>query len=318
MHASPLTIAYSDQYLNWHLNAPTNAVRAQNATNLLVERWATEAHVVVPVASADTRLAVESVHDRGYVAEVLDQHRSGEWSGQNPDNAATALAMFEGTRMLIPGLIDGQFRVGFNPQGAKHHAHFDCSSGFCVFNDMAWAALEFQRQGLRAVYIDWDAHAGDGVHHLLRNSDIPTFSIHNGSIFPGDPDMADLSRSSVTHTVFHPDHHAYSWALTSRSGDEALGSAVAEVLDMASSYEPDVILLATGADGHSADARMGGLNFTDAGFESAARGVAQLATEFAEGRVLIGGAGGYQPHDHTPRVWSLVVSTIYSGVSGAE
>ena len=45
--------------------------------------------------------------------------------------------------------------------------------------------------------------------------------------------------------------------------------------------------------------------------------VAELANKHADGRVIIGGAGGYQPEKETPETWALVVETIYNEVSAA-
>jgi hypothetical protein len=45
---------------------------------------------------------------------------------------------------------------------------------------------------------------------------------------------------------------------------------------------------------------------------------ASLAIKHSKGRVLIGGAGGYQPLDHTPEIWFQVVSTIYDWVKASE
>jgi acetoin utilization deacetylase AcuC-like enzyme len=39
--------------------------------------------------------------------------------------------------------------------------------------------------------------------------------------------------------------------------------------------------------------------------------VADFAKNHAQSRVLIGGAGGYQPESHTPQVWATVVETIF-------
>jgi hypothetical protein len=43
--------------------------------------------------------------------------------------------------------------------------------------------------------------------------------------------------------------------------------------------------------------------------------IADIANKHANGRVLIGGAGGYQPLDHTPKVWATVVSEIYNNIT---
>jgi hypothetical protein len=41
---------------------------------------------------------------------------------------------------------------------------------------------------------------------------------------------------------------------------------------------------------------------------------ASLAIKHSKGRVIIGGAGGYQPLDHTPEIWFQVVSKIFNTV----
>jgi acetoin utilization protein AcuC len=310
----PLTIGYSDLYLNWRLGAgdgsqPTNPIRAKIATDLLLERLGDGVAVVEPVVTEATRNAVESLHDVGYVADVVGQGRCGEWPGENRLNGETALVMFEGTRMLVERILAGEAHVAFNPQGAKHHAHHSRSSGFCVFNDMAWAAKAFAEAGMKPVYLDWDAHAGDGVQHLLIDTDIPTFSIHNGDNFPYDPEMAEPGNRE-THTVHDSDRHAYNWALANRAGDDVLVNSVSEALAIASDYSPDVILLAIGADGHHTDP-LGALGFDFPGYEKVAAMVADFAKKHSISKVLIGGAGGYQAETHTPEVWARVVETVY-------
>jgi acetoin utilization protein AcuC len=223
--------------------------------------------------------------------------------------------MFRGTVRAVRALLAGKARVAFNPQGAKHHAMRDNSSGFCLFNDMAWAALEFEAAGLKPLYLDWDIHAGDGVYELLRKTGIPTLSIHNGSIFPGNPKMQDRGRLSERHTVHQLDEHAYNWNVLDDDGDEGFKWAIDEAAKVIDGYAPKVILLAAGADGHEGQNGLGIRNqYTYAGFEYAADMVAELA-EKHNALVLIGGAGGYQAFDHTPEIWARVVERIYSRLS---
>lgn len=266
---------------------------------------------------AEVRSAIESVHDAEYVAEVVDGV-CDEWNRVRPEMGYTAQVMFAGTQLLVEGMRRGAFRVGFNPQGAKHHAHHASSSGFCVFNDMAWAALELEEAGLRPLYLDWDIHAGDGVQHLLEDTSIPTLSIHNHSIYPGDVEMItpSLARQGVNHTAHQPEKAIYNWGISTGEGDEALMWALEGVAEVVREYQPGVILLAAGADGHGGESNLGSCNaYTYGGFTAAAESVASLANEYCDGRVLIGGAGGYQPLDHTPRIWANVVETIYTKVN---
>jgi len=311
---TPLTIAYSEKYLKWLLGAgdgshPTNPIRAKIATEMLVERLGGQVRAVEPVSTAATREAVESIHDPSYVSEIIDHGRSSEWTGPRMEMGETALLMFEGTKVLVEQILAGDTTVAFNPQGAKHHAHHSRASGFCVFNDMAWAAKAFAAAGWKPVYIDWDAHAGDGVQHLLIDTDIPTMSIHNGMNFPYDSSMAEPGNSE-SHTWHKPEKHAYNWALAQGADDNALIASVSEALAIASDYSPDVIVLAIGADGHRTDP-LGALSFDYPGYEKVSEMVADFAKNHAQSRVLIGGAGGYQPESHTPQVWATVVETIF-------
>lgn len=302
-----LHIAYGHDYLDWRLGGghPTNPERATLATAFIEHNLGeNEVTIVKPTVFVKEDVArLKEIHDAGYVNEVVYGGRSGEWFGESQLLGHTALTMFAGTARLVEKIIDGEADVAFNPQGAKHHAHYDTSGGFCVFNDMAWAAQEFAKYGMRAMYIDWDAHHGDGVEELLYDTPILTASIHDGTIFPG------TGRSGHDEENF-----VYNWALRNGDGDSAFITAMEEIEMLADEYKPDIILLATGADAHETDP-LSTTKFTYTGYGIASDIVTRIALKHTGGRVLIGGAGGYQPHTHTPRIWSEVVTNIYNGVN---
>jgi acetoin utilization protein AcuC len=314
----PLQIAYTDDYLNWNLGAgdgshPTRPIRAKIATEQLLDEYGVLVEIIDPEVRELDRMRLESVHSPKYVSEVIDSGLADDWAGKSALNAWTAQQMFAGTARLTENMIDGEVKVGFNPQGAKHHAHYNHSSGFCVFNDMAWSALEFAEAGLKPLYIDWDAHAGDGVQALLKDTDIPTMSIHGTGIFPYGENNHHPKKFGKKHTWHNVDKNFYNWNLEQGSGDYEFLRALDDVEKLVADYRPDVILLATGADAHYAD--NWGLKYTVEGYVEGARRVADMANEYANGRVLIGGAGGYKAMSWTPLVWSSVVGTIYEGVS---
>lgn len=305
--SNSLHVAYDPVYLKWKLgdygeSHPTNPVRAKYATELLSDKYPLE--IVTPEIREGDRALVESIHDADYVSRVLDQGHCGEWRPDNPELGTVALHMFAGTVRLVEKMLADEARVCFNPQGAKHHAMYDHSSGFCVFNDMAWAAKEFHKNGMKVVYIDWDAHHGDGVEFLLADEpDIITCSIHDSAIFPG-----------TGLNGHEPKRGIYNWALDPGSGDEEFVQAMREIERIVYDVMPDVILVATGADAHVTDP-LSTLRFDYPGYEYAAKVVGELASICTDNRVLIGGAGGYQPFDHTPTIWANVVSGIYDASS---
>lgn len=319
----PLWVEYGEIYLDWLLGGsigshPTNPRRAKIAVEKLVERLKGKIVVHDPALEPDVeadKAELAKVHGEAHIHGAVDNYVDNLWGGANESVAKAGLAMFRGTVRAVRALLAGKARVAFNPQGAKHHAMRDASSGFCLFNDMAWAALEFEAAGLKPLYLDWDIHAGDGVYELLRNTGIPTLSIHNGSIFPGNPNMQDRNRRSERHTVHQLDEHAYNWNVLDDDGDEGFKWAIDEAAKVIEGYAPNVILLAAGADGHEGQNGLGIRNqYTYAGFEYAADMVATLA-EKHNALVLIGGSGGYQPLDHTPEIWARVVERIYNRLS---
>jgi acetoin utilization protein AcuC len=318
-----LTVAYSDDYLNWKLgsgdgNHPTKPIRAKIATDHLVEELgADNVEIIEPEFRDGDRAKIESIHDPVYVSQVIDDGISFDWTEQRPEMGHTAAQMFSGTVRLVEKMIAGETQVGFNPQGAKHHAQEGWSEGFCVFNDHAWAAKEFVKNGLKVVYIDWDVNAGDGVQNLLADTDIPTFSIHGHGIYPTHSDTWLKEAGNEENYVYQNDEqHWYNYCLQRGQGDEAFKWAIDEIAKKVAEYKPDVILLATGADGHEGE--HWGLKYTYDGYHYAAGVIADLANKYSDGRVLIGGAGGYQPFTHTPRVWANVVKDIYQQTQKSE
>ena len=315
-----LFVVYDDLYLNWLLGAGdgshvTNPMRAKLAMEKLIASLGDRAEVVHPVDPTKEKTdeaALAATHDASYIKRVLSGDCS-EWDNLRPIMGQTAYQMFQGTIRAVEIILSGKGRVVFNPQGAKHHAQYAKADGFCVFNDMAYAALALQAAGLKVLYLDWDIHAGDGVAEMLIGSGIPRISIHNGSIFP---------RSYKFQTTFGAIHdeadHCYNFCVRHGDGDEVFMDFIDEAKEIIDAYQPDVILLAAGADGHTGANGLGvDSNYTSVGFKYAAEMVAEMANKHADGRVIIGGAGGYQPLKETPETWALVVETIYKNVSEA-
>ena len=71
--------------------------------------------------------------------------------------------------------------------GGTHHAHFDYGYGFCVFNDLAYTAINLIKEKLvtKVLILDLDVHQGDGTIDICKKySSIYTCSIHSDSNFP--------------------------------------------------------------------------------------------------------------------------------------
>ena len=79
--------------------------------------------------------------------------------------------------------------------GGTHHAHRDFGSGFCIFNDLAFAAKQLLASGAvsRILIFDCDVHQGDGTAAMLADEPRAfTCSIHCEKNFPVRKMESDL------------------------------------------------------------------------------------------------------------------------------
>ena len=172
------------------------------------------------------------------------------------------------------------FEDGFaaNLAGGTHHAGPDWGEGFCVFNDSAVAARDWQAAGLaaRVAVIDCDVHQGNGTAAICRGDDtIFTFSIHGARNFPSRKEPGDLD-------VPLPDE----------TGDaDYLAALEGGLRDLFARFAPDAVIYLAGADPFEGD-RLGRLKLTKPGL--AARDRLVFETCRAKGLPVVATmAGGY-------------------------
>lgn len=77
----------------------------------------------------------------------------------------------------VPQLHENALTEGlvFNLSGGYHHAKPDQGEGFCPFNDIAVAIAILRAEGLlgNIIYVDMDAHMGNGVAHCFLDDRYP-------------------------------------------------------------------------------------------------------------------------------------------------
>ncbi|MEQ8662590.1 MAG: histone deacetylase, partial [Gammaproteobacteria bacterium] len=170
-----------------------------------------------------SRAALTRVHTAAYVAQVLEhgigaaaERRLGlPWS---PALAARSLHSVGGTLAACAAAhTDG---IAVNLAGGTHHAGATAGAGFCVFNDVAVAALDALHSGAarHVLVVDCDVHQGDGTAALLATHPAAyTFSIHAARNYPhrkarsrldialpdrcGDADYLDLLAAGLEHAL---------------------------------------------------------------------------------------------------------------------
>ncbi len=192
-------------------------------------------------------------------------------------------------------VADGQVDVAFNISGGLHHAAVTHASGFCVFNDPAVAIRHLLSRGMRVLYVDIDAHHGDGVQDIFYDSDqVLTLSIHESGrfLFPG---TGQVEESGVG------DGRGYSVniPLFPYTGDEIYLWAFRRILPpLVEAFKPDVLVGQLGIDSYQTDP-LTHLMLTSRGYVQAVTELANLGLPW----VAMGG-GGYD-QAAVARCWSL-------------
>ncbi len=111
-------------------------------------------------------------------AEYRKKHNIGNFENPYfPGFFSTPATATGGSIQAAECMLDGY--VAFSPAGGMHHAMPDSANGFCFFNDPVLAILRLVKEGLKVLYVDIDAHHGDGVEYAFKdNSMVTTFSLH--------------------------------------------------------------------------------------------------------------------------------------------
>ena len=302
--SKPVHLVHADEYKNWIFDAthPTQGRRFNNVRDLFIS-LANKAGIKVNECAprAATRDELLRVHTAQYIDEVVNEHISTEWDGERPDLASLASLFVGGTLTALDALLTGKTQLAINFPGAKHHAQSDHSSGFCIFNDFAIAAdIASKDYGKNIIIIDIDAHHGDGVENLTAdNPKVLTFSVHQGGIFPGTGDESEAGKF-------------YNIPLESGAGDKQLLDAIEEFISIIGArdriwdWQPDLLFITCGADGHSEDP-LTSLEYSVDGYIAVAK---RLKERFSDLPILLGGAGGYLPDTRTPEIWANVAAVL--------
>ena len=216
----------------------------------------------------------------------------------------TAAAFIAGGSLhAVRGVLDGAFEHAFHPAGGLHHALRDRASGFCIYNDAAIAiAAALRDREARVLYLDFDAHHGDGVQTAFYDEPrVLTFSIHETGrhLFPGTGFLHELGeglgRGYSLNLPVEPFTEDGSWL-------EALELVLPAIAEW---FAPDVIVSQHGCDSHAWDP-LTDLRLSTQAFAAQAHLVHELAHRHAGGRWVALGGGGYDWARVVPRSWAAV------------
>ena len=246
---------------------------------------------------------VQVVHNRNYVMSVKEGNLSRDqerrinlpWSEKLAKRSFLAI---QGTLQTSQLALD--YGIACHLAGGTHHAFKDCGSGFCVFNDLAYASITLLNQEKinKILILDLDVHQGDGTASICENIDnIFTCSIHCKNNFPFDKKNSNLDVP-----------------IDDEVDDVKYINILTKTLDqIESNFTPDIVFYDAGVDVHSND-DLGNLNLTDDGIKKRDEIVCEY---FKEKKIplctVIGGGYSKNRQELASRHFSIfeTVSKIY-------
>jgi acetoin utilization protein AcuC len=294
---------------------PFNHKRLTLTMDLLKGIGALKDEDIIPARIAtDEELAL--AHDPAYI-EVVKKAGHGELKleqcetyGIGTDDTPIFENMHEASALLVGGtlqavdeVLQGRAEHALNLGGGLHHGFRGRASGFCIYNDSSVAIKYIQKHyGMRVLYVDTDAHHGDGVQWAFYDDpNVCTLSIHETGryLFPGTGNVTERGNSEGYGTSFNFPIDAFT---EDESFLEIYESAMREVFEF---FKPDVVITQNGADAHYFDP-LTHLYGTMKIYQEIPRLAHKLAHEYCEGRWIAIGGGGYDIWRVVPRAWSLI------------
>ena len=268
--------------LTWRLMQAYGITRLPHSTVLAPE----------PAAEAD----IARFHSREYL-DVLKRANTGV---EPPDGAVFGLGLgdnpvfrglWESAQLVAAGSLlaadvvaRGDADRAFHFAGGLHHAMPDRACGFCYVNDAVLAILRLRERGLRVVYVDIDAHHGDGVQYAFYGDpNVMTVSLHERGerLFPGTGFVREVGEGEGVGFSVNLPLEAYTDASVYMPAFEEV------VPPLLGAFKPDVVVAQLGVDAHRTDP-LTHLQLDIQSFAWIVRRIAEMSPQ-----LLALGGGGY-------------------------
>jgi len=204
----------------------------------------------------------------------------------SPDSAEAALRAAGAAIAAVDAVLGGETTRAFcavRPPG--HHATGDTAMGFCLFNNVAVAALHaLEVHGLERVAIaDFDVHHGNGTQAIFERD--PRVLFASSHQMPLYPDTGHAGERGVGNIVNAP--------LPSGSGGDAFRAAWSSTLLPAiEAFAPQLLLVSAGFDAHRRDP-LAQLELEADDYAWLTTQLAAIAARHADGRIVSLLEGGY-------------------------
>jgi acetoin utilization protein AcuC len=319
----PVKFVFDHALLDYHFHDehPFNQMRVVLTKELLEESGQLQKkHMLKPRIASDDEIAL--VHEYSYIRAVKSAGSMTPESlirfGLGTEDTPVFPNMHEASAQIVGATltaVDAVLRDGakkaVNFAGGLHHGFKQKASGFCIYNDAAIAIKYIRKHfGLRVLYVDTDAHHGDGVQWAFYDDpNVCTFSIHETGryLFPGTGNVNERGIKEGHGFCFNLPIDAF-------TQDESYMQVYENaLLEIAEYFKPDIIVTQNGADSHFYDP-LTHLCGSMAIYEKIPEIALKISNTYCEGKWIALGGGGYDFWRVVPRAWAQVWNIMKDGV----
>ena len=244
----------------------------------------------------DVEEAIVLAHPRSYIDWVKSQ-RPGEGelpAHLDPDTLLSSKSWEPALRAVGAGLAavdrvmdksSGIANVFCQVRPCGHHAEHERAMGFCIFNNVAIAALYARKTygAERIAVVDFDVHHGNGTQDIFwSDKNLYLGSTHQMPLYPGTGALSESGVGNIWNAPLRPGD----------GGERFKEAFESRILPALRNFGPDIVLISAGFDAHQDDP-LANLRLVEPDFAWATAQIAEVAARHAHGRLVSMLEGGY-------------------------
>jgi len=236
---------------------------------------------------------IARAHPRRYVERILEmvpEHGYVDLDADtvvSPGSGEAALRAAGAVVGAVDAVFSDRSRNAFCPvRPPGHHAEAGRPMGFCLFYNIAVGAMHARAaHGVKRVAaVDFDVHHGNGTQDIFwKDPDLFYASTHQYPLYPG---TGHARETGVANNILNVPLRPMS------ASPEFRQAFTAQILPALEAFEPELIMISAGFDGHSHDP-LASLDLTEADFAWVTGKLGQLAERMCGARIVSVLEGGY-------------------------